>query len=220
MRDRPTATRAALTFVGSALALTGCTTSSPDSTADQRIAAAADSAGAPAPGGVIRRGDSFATMAQQYTVRPSPYAATGARAWVNPAPEPAFVASGPPPPADPPAPAPAAVANRQPAAANAAEIIRPEAAAPGNSEDKPDPELRTAGLALFNNYSCSTCHALADAGAGGSIGPSLDNNPRLSKEYTVTVIANGSGAMPSFGGQMSDDEIETLAQYIVQVARK
>ena len=32
--------------------------------------------------------------------------------------------------------------------------------------------------------------------------------------------ANGSGAMPSFGGQMSDDEIETLAQYIVQVARK
>ena len=215
MRERTATIRATLAMTALALALAACTTPRTDSAESQPIAAANE---APAPGGVIRRGDTFATMAQQYTARPSPYTATGASAWVKPAPAPAFVASGPPPPADPPAPPPAAVANRQPPPADAAEVVRPEAAMPGSAANAPEPELRMAGLALFNNYSCATCHALADAGAGGSIGPSLDSNPRLSKDYAVTVIANGS--MPSFGGQMTEEEIDTLAEYIVQFARK
>lgn len=220
MRERKAAIRAMLAMTALALALAACTTPRTDSAERQPIAAAIDADEGPAPGGVIRRGDTFATMAQQYTARPSPYTATGASAWVKPAPAPAFVASGSPPPADPPAPPPAAVANRQPPPADAAEVVRPEAAVPGPAANAPDPELRTAGLALFNNYSCATCHALADAGAGGSIGPSLNNNPRLSKDYTVTVIANGSGAMPSFGGQMTEEEIDALAEYILQFARK
>src|SRR5690606_26481109 len=150
---------------------------------------------------------------------PSPCTARGAGSWGRPAPSPTLVAPGPPPPADPPALPPAAVASRQPPPADAAEVVRPEAAVPGAAANAPDPELGTAGLALFNNYSCATCHALADAGAGGSIGPSLDSNPRLSKDYAVTVIANGSGAMPSFGGQMTEEEIDTLAEYNGQLAR-
>src|SRR5690606_29825557 len=129
-----------------------------------------------------------------------PVVATGASAWVKPAPAPAFVATGAPPPADPPAPPPAAVANRQPASpaparppAPASAIARPEAAAPAAS---PDPGVREAGLALFNNYSCGACHALADANAGGSIGPSLDRNPRLTRAFAIDVITNGRGAMP------------------------
>ena len=219
MRERSTTTRATLAFVASTLALGGCTTSSTDSTADQPATAATDTDGPPAPGGVIRRGDSFATMAQQYVARLSPYTATGASAWVKPAPAPAFAASGPPPPADAPAPPPAAVANRQPAA-DAAEIVRPEAAAPDTSADAPDPELRTAGLALFNTYSCATCHALADAGAGGSIGPSLDNNPRLTRDFVIGAVSEGRGAMPAYRDQMSAEEIAALADYIVEVSRK
>ena len=83
-----------------------------------------------------------------------------------------------------------------------------------------DPALRTAGLALFNGYSCGTCHAFADAGASGAIGPALDRNPRLTKAFAIHVISHGRGAMPSFEGQMSDAEIATLADYLVAFARK
>ena len=186
--------------------------------------ASADSAQpAPDAGGVIRRGDSFATMSEQYTPRAGPFAATGASAWVAPAPPPAFIASGPPPPADPPAPPPAAVANRQPAApaAPASEVARPEAAAPdAPAATAPNPALRTAGLALFNTMSCGTCHVFADANAAGSIGPSLDRNPRLTRAFAVEVVTTGRGAMPAFAGQMSDAEIAALADYLVAFSRK
>jgi mono/diheme cytochrome c family protein len=184
----------------------------------------------PAAGGVMRWGDSFAMMSQQYVPRAGAVSATGASAWVRPAPAPAFVASGPPPPADQPAPPPAAVANRQPAApaagaarpaTPASEITRPEAAAPdAPAPATPNPALRAAGLALFNTYSCGTCHAFADAGAAGSIGPSLDRNPRLTREFAVDVIGTGRGAMPSFAGQMSVAEIAALANYLVEFSRK
>lgn len=227
MRYRLSVMGPGLIVLASAATLAACVAQSAGTTTSQPVARTTDSARPAAPGGVIRRGDTFASMAKQYTARPSPYSATGASAWVEPAPAPAFVASDPPPPADPPAPPLAAVANRQPGEADPTEVARPEAAAPEASAaasqpsaSAPDPELRDAGLALFNNFSCGTCHVLADAGASGSIGPSLDRNPRLSKDFTVDVITNGSGAMPSFGGQMTDEEIATLAEYIVQFARK
>ncbi len=178
--------------------------------------ASGEAAASNQPGGVVRQGDSFALMSQQYTPRAGPFAATGASAWVTPAPIPAFVASGPPPAADPPAPDPIAAAISQ---AAAPEIARPEAAVP-DAPAAPDPALRTAGLALFNSSSCGTCHAFADAGASGSIGPSLDRNPRLDKAFAIDVTTTGRGAMPSFAGQLSDAEIATLADYLVAFTRK
>lgn len=162
--------------------------------------------------------DSFELMSRQYTPRAGPYAATGASAWVAPAPAPAFVASGPPPPADPPAPDPIEAASRA-AAPPASEIARPEAAAP-EAPAAPDPTLRSAGLALFNSASCGTCHAFADADASGAIGPSLDRNPRLDKVFAIDVMTTGRGAMPSFAGQLSDAEIATLADYLVAFTRR
>ena len=100
------------------------------------------------------------------------------------------------------------------------DIARPEAAAPGAQSASRDLAVRDAGLELFNTYSCGACHALADAGAGGSIGPSLDRNPRLARAFAIDVITNGRGAMPSFAGQMTDDEIAILADYIVQFSHK
>jgi mono/diheme cytochrome c family protein len=165
------------------------------------------------PGGVMHLGVSVASMSQQYTPRAGPLAATGASAWVTPAPAPAFVASGPLPPPDPPAPDPIAAAVSRPAAPPASDIARPEAAAS-------DPALRTAGLALFNSSSCGTCHAFASANASGAIGPSLDRNPRLDKAFAIDVMTTGRGAMPSFAGQLSDAEIATLADYLVAFSRK
>ena len=76
---------------------------------------------------------------------------------------------------------------------------------------------REAAREVFHAYSCSACHALADAGAGGSIGPSLDN-PTLTRDFVVGRIANGQGAMPAFKGQLADEDIALLADYIVEAS--
>lgn len=72
-----------------------------------------------------------------------------------------------------------------------------------------------AGKQLFEDWGCASCHALKDAGASGHIGPAFDGNAALTKDFTVGRITNGQGAMPSFGGLMTDEEIGTLADYIV-----
>jgi mono/diheme cytochrome c family protein len=72
-----------------------------------------------------------------------------------------------------------------------------------------------AGKQLFEDWGCASCHALKDASASGHIGPAFDGNAALTKEFTVGRITNGQGAMPSFGGLMTDEEIGTLADYIV-----
>lgn len=74
-----------------------------------------------------------------------------------------------------------------------------------------------ASRALFSTYGCGSCHLLADAGGTGHIGPSLDGNDTLSVEYVTGIINNGQGAMPSFGGMVSEEEIEQLSRYIVEV---
>ncbi|MEO0061882.1 MAG: hypothetical protein RLZZ08_442 [Pseudomonadota bacterium] len=122
--------------------------------------------------------------------------ATLATACVPAADEGAKVASAPvaataPAPVATPAPAPIPAATLTPASADAA-----------------------AGKALFNDWSCSACHTLAAAGASGSIGPSFDGNAKINPAYATTVITTGQGAMPAFGGQLSDAEITTLANYI------
>jgi mono/diheme cytochrome c family protein len=76
------------------------------------------------------------------------------------------------------------------------------------------------GRDLFTNYGCGNCHTLGDAGATGHVGPALDGNANLSQDFIVGRVTNGQGMMPSFAGQMSADEINTLAAYIMKVAQK
>ncbi len=209
---RKTAARIGCVLLAGAIA--GCA-AQPGPTVAQ-VVAPAPAAAEPA-GGPLLTGASTGSMASQYS-RPllGPVPAAGASAWVRPAPAPAFVVSTPLPAGAPPAPPPAAVANRQPspAAVPPSEIVRPEAAAAEVSALD-----LTGGRRLFVEYACGTCHILADAGGTGGIGPALDGNPRLDSQLAADVIANGSGAMPAFGGQLSETEIATLAAYVVQAAR-
>lgn len=71
------------------------------------------------------------------------------------------------------------------------------------------------GRQLFNDWSCGSCHVLKDAGGTGHVGPSLDGNANMTKDFVIDRVANGQGAMPGFGGLMSDEEIAVLADYIV-----
>jgi mono/diheme cytochrome c family protein len=73
------------------------------------------------------------------------------------------------------------------------------------------------GRDIFSNYGCANCHTLGDAGATGHVGPALDGNANLSRDFIVDRVTNGQGMMPSFAGQLSADEINTLAAYIMKV---
>lgn len=73
-----------------------------------------------------------------------------------------------------------------------------------------------ASRTLFSQYGCGSCHSFADANGFGHIGPALDGNDALSVEYVTQIVSNGQGAMPGFGGMVSDEELETLARYIVE----
>ncbi|HSG34722.1 MAG TPA: cytochrome c [Sphingomonadaceae bacterium] len=76
------------------------------------------------------------------------------------------------------------------------------------------------GRQLFNDWGCNACHVLKDAGAAGHVGPALDRNAKLSKDYITSLVNNGQGAMPGFAGAMTDEEIDILATYILENAAK
>jgi mono/diheme cytochrome c family protein len=71
--------------------------------------------------------------------------------------------------------------------------------------------------ALFTQL-CGACHVLADAGTTGTIGPNLDEaRPQL--EAAIRQITEGGGGMPPFGGQLTEEQIRAVAEYVVQAAR-
>jgi mono/diheme cytochrome c family protein len=75
------------------------------------------------------------------------------------------------------------------------------------------------GRQLFNDWSCGACHVLSDAGGAGPVGPSLDGNKQIDHAFIVGRVTHGQGAMPGFGGQMTEEEINLLASYIMQTKK-
>jgi cytochrome c6 len=79
---------------------------------------------------------------------------------------------------------------------------------PGAGGD--DPKL------LFQS-NCGSCHVLADAETQGTVGPNLDQaRPQL--QQAVEQITNGGGGMPAFQGQLTEQQIRRIAQYVVESA--
>jgi cytochrome c oxidase subunit 2 len=94
------------------------------------------------------------------------------------------------------------------------------------------------GKAIFAESGCDACHTLADAGATGTVGPSLDdlgaNAPRgepgaSAEEYVRDSIVDPEAfvvkgfpgdVMPKdYGDQLSPEEIDALVQYLLEVGR-
>lgn len=74
-----------------------------------------------------------------------------------------------------------------------------------------------AGKQVFASAKCGSCHTLADAGASGAVGPSLDaSKPPAS--LVVERVTNGRGAMPAFADELSETQIEDVAAYVSSVA--
>jgi uncharacterized membrane protein len=87
---------------------------------------------------------------------------------------------------------------------------------PGSSPPATAASIRE-GKALFASAGCGTCHALADAGAAGKIGPSLDAL-KPSRAAVIQQVTNGGGAMPAFRTQLSAAQIAAVADYVASVA--
>lgn len=75
----------------------------------------------------------------------------------------------------------------------------------------------TDGKSIFTSAGCGSCHTLADAGTTGTIGPNLDQS-QPSVELAIDRITNGSGAMPSFRGDLSEEQIRAVAEYVSESA--
>ena len=86
---------------------------------------------------------------------------------------------------------------------------REQPAAGGAGEDDPK--------AIFTG-SCGSCHVLEAAGTAGTAGPNLDES-RPGLEEAEHQIAEGGGGMPAFKDQLSDEQIQALAEYIVESTR-
>jgi cytochrome c551 len=61
---------------------------------------------------------------------------------------------------------------------------------------------------------CGSCHTFADAGTTGTIGPDLDQSSADAAAVEAQV-RNGGGGMPAFEGELSDDEIVAVSNYVV-----
>ena len=71
-----------------------------------------------------------------------------------------------------------------------------------------------AGKAIFAKSGCGGCHTLAAAHATGTVGPNLD---QLKPSYQAATarITLGKSPMPSFKGQLTDQQIADVAAYVV-----
>ncbi|RTZ41535.1 cytochrome c [Candidimonas sp. SYP-B2681] len=85
----------------------------------------------------------------------------------------------------------------------------------------PDTAMLARGKALFQSQAtpaCAICHTLADAGAAAAVGPNLDElKPDL--EQVRRALRDGVGVMPSFTDTLSDEEINAVAEYVVNASK-
>lgn len=78
------------------------------------------------------------------------------------------------------------------------------------------------GRLLFQKQAspaCATCHTLREAGAEGSIGPDLDEL-QPTHDQIRAVLRDGSGAMPSFEDQLSEEQLEAVTAYVLWATRQ
>src|SRR5207248_406431 len=73
----------------------------------------------------------------------------------------------------------------------------------------------TTGRGIFLKAGCVGCHTLADAHSTGTVGPNLDQAKPDFRKATARVTL-GKSAMPSFKGQLSDQQIADVASYVVK----
>jgi uncharacterized membrane protein len=93
-------------------------------------------------------------------------------------------------------------------------VLRPED--DDGSDTAPPAALVEEGRTVFASAGCAGCHTLLDAGSTGTTGPSLDGLAPTAARVAAAV-ESGRGAMPSFSGSLSAEQIEAVAAYVSAV---
>lgn len=65
---------------------------------------------------------------------------------------------------------------------------------------------------------CAVCHALADAGSAGEIGPDLDAL-ELTPDRVRAAVTQGVGVMPAYEGVLTPEQIDAVAAYVAAVSQ-
>jgi mono/diheme cytochrome c family protein len=73
----------------------------------------------------------------------------------------------------------------------------------------------TAGKPIFSKAGCISCHTLAAAHSTGTVGPNLDQ-AHPDYKLATTRVTFGKGVMPSFKGQLTDQQIADVASFVVK----
>jgi len=84
---------------------------------------------------------------------------------------------------------------------------------------KPTQPGSTDGKTVFATAGCTGCHTLKAAGSTGTVGPNLDE-AKPSKDLVIDRVTNGQGGMPSFKGQLTEAQIQAVADYVSSNAAK
>jgi mono/diheme cytochrome c family protein len=91
------------------------------------------------------------------------------------------------------------------------------AASPKTSSAVPANADAAAGEKVFGAAGCGSCHTLAAAKSSGQVGPNLDD-AQPGYEAVLTKVTNGGGGMPSFGGQLTEQQIRDVAAFVATSA--
>ena len=67
---------------------------------------------------------------------------------------------------------------------------------------------------MFTSAGCAGCHTLKAAGGGGTVGPNLDQ-VQPTRALVIDRVTHGKGAMPSFAGQLNEQQIKDVAAFVV-----
>lgn len=102
---------------------------------------------------------------------------------------------------------------------NVAAYVASVAGVPGAALTPPPGGGQAADGKTVFTTNCAGCHTLADAGTTGTVGPNLDQ-AKPPKDLVVNRVTNGMGAMPPFKGQLSDAQIQAVADYVSSAAGK
>jgi cytochrome c553 len=87
------------------------------------------------------------------------------------------------------------------------------ASAPAKSTPVPANASASVGAKVFGAAGCGSCHTLAAAHASGQVGPNLDQL-RPDFETVRAKVTSGGGGMPSFSGQLSEQQIRDVAAFV------
>ena len=80
---------------------------------------------------------------------------------------------------------------------------------------KADDLFNQGKIIFLGDGNCATCHSLDDANSNGNIGPNLNEiKPDISR--VLMAVTNGIGIMPAYQGQLSGEEINAVATYVVE----